>query len=98
MLKTPQREAVIANLIGSLREKRLRKKFSLNHVAMLAGLSHAMVSRVEKGERLPTIDTLLRISEALGVDLGKLIRNAVKSVKKESELSLRESNSADFQP
>ena len=65
---------------------------------MLAGLSHAMVSRVEKGERLPTIDTLLRISEALGVDLGKLIRNAVKSVKKESELSLRESNSADFQP
>jgi len=40
-----------------------------------------MVSRVEKRERLPTIDTLLRISEALGADLAKLIRESVKSVK-----------------
>ena len=41
-----------------------------------------MVSRVEKGERLPTIDTLLRISEALEIDLARLLRKAVNSVRK----------------
>ncbi len=83
MLKTPQREAIIAKLIGLLRDQRLRKKMSLNQVATFSGLSHAMVSRVEKGERLPTIDTLLRISEALGVDLWKLLRKAGKAVQEE---------------
>lgn len=84
MLNTSQREAVIAELIGSLRERRLQKKLSLNQVATRSGLSHAMVSRVEKGERLPTIDTLLRISEALGADLAKLIRRAKRAVEEGS--------------
>ena len=59
-----------------LREERLRRKFSLNEVATRSGLSHTMVSRVEKRERLPTIDTLLRITGALEVDLGKLLGRA----------------------
>jgi hypothetical protein len=32
-----------------------------------------MVSRVEKRERLPTIETVLRITGAMEVDLGKLL-------------------------
>jgi len=28
-----------------------------------------MISRMEKGERLPTIDTLLRVTEALKIEL-----------------------------
>jgi DNA-binding Xre family transcriptional regulator len=54
----------------------LRRKLSLNEVAARSGLSHTMVSRVEKRERLPTIDTLLRITGALDVDLAKLLGNA----------------------
>lgn len=81
VLTTPQREAVIAKLTELLREKRLRKELSVNEVATRSGLSHAMVSRVEKRERLPTIDTLLRISEALEIDLARLIRKAVASVR-----------------
>ena len=82
MLNNPQREAVIEKLIGLLREKRMQKKLSVNEVATRSGLSRAMVSRVEKGERLPTIDTLLRISEALEIDLARLLRKAVNSVRK----------------
>jgi transcriptional regulator with XRE-family HTH domain len=81
VLNNPQREAVIKKLIGFLQEKRLQKKLSVNEVATRSGLSRAMVSRVEKGERLPTIDTLLRISEALEIDLARLIRKAVNTVK-----------------
>ena len=40
-----------------------------------------MVSRAEKRERLPTIDTLLRITGALEVDLGKLLGKTAKAAK-----------------
>lgn len=54
----------------------------MNEVATRAGLSHTMVMRVEKRDRLPTIDTLLRIAEALDVDLGALIQRASKAAKR----------------
>jgi len=74
--KASEREAVIGRLMELLREERLRRKLSLNEVATRSGLSHTMVSRVEKRERLPTIDTLLRITGALEVDLANLLGKA----------------------
>lgn len=82
MSKTSECEAVIARLVELLREERLRQALSLNEVATRAGLSHAMVSRVEKRERLPTIDTLLRIADALDTDLSVLLARATRDVKK----------------
>jgi len=64
-----------------LREERVLQKLSINEVASRSGLSHAMVSRVEKRQRLPTIDTLLRITGAMGVDLSKLLRKAMRNAK-----------------
>ena len=71
-----QREAIIAKLIEKLRLERTGQGLSLNEVAARAGLSRTMVMRVEKGERLPTIDTLLRITDALGCRLGDLLAEA----------------------
>ena len=45
-------------------------------LAAKAGLSQQMVSYVERGIRNPTLDTLLRITEALDVPLGELITKA----------------------
>ena len=67
---------MIGRLMELLREERLRQKLSLNEVAARSGLSHTMVSRVEKRERLPTIDTLLRITGAMEVDLCELLARA----------------------
>lgn len=39
-----------------------------------------MVMRVEKRERLPTIDTLLRITDALEIDLQTPLTKATKEV------------------
>jgi len=64
-----------------LREERVLQKLSNDEVASRSGLSHAMVSRVEKRQRLPTIDTLLRITGAMGVDLSKLLRKAMRNAK-----------------
>jgi transcriptional regulator with XRE-family HTH domain len=38
--------------------------------------------RVEKRERLPTIDTLLRIADALQIDLSSVLKRAMGSVKR----------------
>ena len=76
MSKTSEREATINRLVMMLREERLLQKLSINEVATRSGLSHAMVARVEKRERLPTIETLLRITGALDVDLSELLHKA----------------------
>jgi transcriptional regulator with XRE-family HTH domain len=79
--KVSSREIAINLLMDLIHKERLRQKLSLNEVATRAGLSHTMVMRVEKRERLPTIDTLLRITDAMGVELSPLIAKAVKAAK-----------------
>jgi transcriptional regulator with XRE-family HTH domain len=80
--KTSEREAAIARLIELIQAERLRQKLSLNEVATRSGLSHTMIMRVEKRERLPTIDTLLRISDALEIDLSSMLKRAIGNAKR----------------
>ena len=51
----------------------------MNEVAQRAGLSHSIVSLVERDLRNPSLDTLLRIAEVLNRDLGKIISRARRS-------------------
>lgn len=48
----------------------------MNVVSQRAGLSQSIVSLIERDLRNPTLDTLLRIAEAIEIDLGKLITQA----------------------
>lgn len=52
----------------------------MERLAAKAGLSKGMVSLVERELRNPTLDTVLRISRALEVDVGALIRRVGKDV------------------
>lgn len=61
-----------------LREERTKQQLSLNELARRAGLSQQMVSYVEREMRTPTLETLLRLADALEIDLWKLIRKASK--------------------
>jgi transcriptional regulator with XRE-family HTH domain len=80
--KTSERAEIIARLTELIQAERLRQKLSLNEVATRSGLSHTMVMRVEKRERLPTIDTLLRMADALEVDMSAVLGKAIRSVKR----------------
>jgi transcriptional regulator with XRE-family HTH domain len=71
-----QRQAVIANVAKALRDTRVRKGLSMSAVAERAGLSQQMVSYVERQMRMPTLDTILRMSEALAIDPSELLRKA----------------------
>ncbi len=51
-------------------------------LAERAGLSQQMVSYVERGMRNPGLDTLIRLTDAMGVDLAELIKVAQATVSK----------------
>jgi ribosome-binding protein aMBF1 (putative translation factor) len=70
------RDAVASNMTRLLREEREKRGLSMNVVAQRAGLSHSIVSLVERDLRNPTLDTLLRIAEVLELDLWELIQRA----------------------
>ena len=78
MLNAKSREAVSAAVIKALFAERVRQGLSKNKLSQLTGLSLTMVSYVERGMRNPTLDTLLRLADALRVDLGQIIKQASK--------------------
>jgi transcriptional regulator with XRE-family HTH domain len=63
----------VARLIFAKREA---LDLSMSQVAQRAGISQQMVSYVERGMRMPTLDTLLRITDALETSLPALLRKA----------------------
>ena len=82
MPKNSLREAIAANVVRLLREERENRGLSMNVVAQRSGLSHSIVSLIERDLRNPTLDTLLRITEAIEVDLGEILTKARKEVSK----------------
>ena len=52
---------------------RCRAGFSQEALGALASLHRTEVGMVEKGERLPRVDTLLKLASALGVGAGELL-------------------------
>jgi transcriptional regulator with XRE-family HTH domain len=71
-------DLVASSVVRLLQAKRVALGLSMNEVAKRARLSHSMISRVEHELRRPTLDTLLRISVAIGVELWPLIKDAEK--------------------
>ncbi|MEJ0089425.1 MAG: helix-turn-helix transcriptional regulator [Limisphaerales bacterium] len=73
-------EAVCSQVARLLKEERAKCGLSLNLVAQKAGLSRQTVTFIEQEQRIPTLDTLLRLTLALDIDLEKVIAKARKSV------------------
>jgi transcriptional regulator with XRE-family HTH domain len=69
-------KAVSARVAQLLQHRREALGLSMNAVAQRAGLSQQMVSYVERGMRNPTLETLLRICDALETPLEDVIRRA----------------------
>jgi transcriptional regulator with XRE-family HTH domain len=77
-MRKTQSRAVSLRVAKLLQQERERKGMSMTRLAQDAGLSQQMVSYVERGLRNPTLDTLLRISDVLEIDLSEIIRKASK--------------------
>lgn len=64
----------------NIRKHRLAKDVSQEALSLSAGLNPTYVGRLERGEKCPTIDTVYKISEALGVTVNELITLEDKNI------------------
>jgi transcriptional regulator with XRE-family HTH domain len=69
-------EPVCEALATAIRERREDSGFSLNQLATLTNLSRPMIRFIENNERIPTVDTVARISRAFGISLSQLVVEA----------------------
>src|SRR5580693_2608592 len=66
--------AALALAIGHrVRQERQSRGWTLDQLAQAAGVSRRMVINVEQGSVNPSVGTLLRISDALGIGLPSLV-------------------------
>jgi transcriptional regulator with XRE-family HTH domain len=66
--------ASLASAIGArVRRERQARRWTLDQLARAAGLSRRAVVNVEQGTANPSVGTLLRVSDALGVGLPALV-------------------------
>jgi DNA-binding XRE family transcriptional regulator len=75
-------QAICVNAICLLKEERQRRKLSKYYIAQESGLSPQMVGYVESGERNPTLETVLRIAEAMDVDFAEILKRARRNISK----------------
>jgi len=66
--------SALSSAIGErVRQERLARRWTLDRLAEVAGVSRRMVVNVEQGVANPSVGTLLRLSDALGVGLPALV-------------------------
>jgi XRE family transcriptional regulator of biofilm formation len=73
-------EPVCGALAAVIRQRRQARGLSLNRLAATARLSRQMLSFIETNRRVPTIDTVARISRALGLPCSKLVAEAARAL------------------
>ncbi|HET8958447.1 MAG TPA: XRE family transcriptional regulator [Microcella sp.] len=69
----PEPDALSAAIGARVREARIRRSLTLDQLAETASLSRRMLVNVEQGSANPSVTTLLRLAQALGLGLPELV-------------------------
>ena len=79
---------------GRVREIRRGRGLTLEELAGLSGVSRAMISKLERGEKNPTLVVVAKLAEGLGVTLSRLAgteeRREVSVVPRERRMVMRD--------
>ena len=81
MSKTRTPVTISSKVAELLREERERKGLSMTVLAGRAGLSQQSISYIERGLRIPNLDTLIRLTDALEIDLWPLLKKATEKTR-----------------
>ena len=74
-----RRTVVCLEVVRLLAAERKRQGISMNALAAKSGLSQSFISMFESQPANPTLDTLIRISDALGLDPGDVLKSALNN-------------------
>jgi transcriptional regulator with XRE-family HTH domain len=69
-------QAVCARIIRLLREERGKRGLTKYVVAHRSGLSQQAVGYMERGEKRPSLETILRYAAAIEADFADIVRRA----------------------
>lgn len=88
-------EAVSSGRLGvRVKDLRTERGFTLDELAGRSGVSRAMISKLERGEKNPTLVVAAKLAEGLGVTLSQLVgveeRREVVVVPKEGRMVMRD--------
>lgn len=72
-MKYDQEDKILKQFGKNLEVLRKARELSTREFAYLADISHSSVGRLENGETNPSLTTLLKLAEALGVDVTVLV-------------------------
>lgn len=89
MSKENVRDQISAEVVKLLMAERKRQGVSGNSLAEKTGLSQSLISTLETNPWNPTLDTLLRIGDALEIDIGDTIKKARRTVLKKTVLNVK---------
>ena len=71
---------IVGRVIRRFRE---RTDHSQEVISELAGIGRSHLSAIERGERRPTLDTFVKISQALGVGPGVIMNDIMLEMEEE---------------
>lgn len=69
-------EQVSRQICERMRELRKKKRWTLEQLASLSGVSRSMLSQIERGAANPTLGVVFRIAQAFGLTLGEMVEGA----------------------
>lgn len=81
------------NLGTILRRERKERKLTLKQVSEKAGISEGFLSQVENNVNYPSVNTLLEICGAIGINAGDILKQVEKQ---EKQVIIRRSEWEDF--
>jgi transcriptional regulator with XRE-family HTH domain len=74
-------QQICSEIVRLLREERERQGLTIYALAKGTGLSHQAITYIEREQRIPSLETTLRIADALQINLGKVISDSIKSTR-----------------
>lgn len=75
-----------------LKQLRENRKLSTSKLSKQSGLSQSFIWRIESGEKQPTLETLKKLSQGLGMSLGELLGQDLMSKPQSSKINRIASN------
>lgn len=63
---------------ATIRELQKERGYTLDELAKKIGRTGSSLSKIENGQNSPTLETLVRLAEALGVNVDYILRNTLK--------------------
>ena len=82
-------EPMRTDLGGRIRRLRQEKGLTIAQLAALVETSRSMISQVEQGKALPSLPTLERITDVLGVSLGEFFQTETEPRPREEDIIVR---------